>query len=568
MTVNVNNNPVLDVQRENLTLAALLDLHLNLGARAARELVQDVITSAPEDLMTEQRQQVWRAARDIAVAGGVPTLSDVRRRPELRAVPADVWEQVEAAAGEAFGADLRENVTQLTATAQRRRLHQLGQQMLLAARSGEDVSASVAEFNQQLAGVMSGNRGRSKGAGEFGSPSRKLRAEKAGAIKAYSTGIMALNIKLGSGGTEKAVLAGKLMLVGGKFGEGKTRFWLQMAVDNARRGIRQMVLSGEMKDYQLPEVDDGGNVLCDEDGLPVESANHDIVDALSELLAGVKSFGPGSKTSAEEELDKAHAWLTETDIIRVYDDEFTLATVRQLAEECRQEQREIMYIDNLTHIMRQVNTKTGRKLDPEEEHVWYKWACEELQKIAKSTGVLIVALFQASVTAQVAAGRAPTETELGASRGIGQAASYVITLGRDADRESEGDVTPAEVRVVKNRYPRRRTKGGTKGLVPNTYWRSSTGTWVSDYELAPGEKPEEDQPKRERISILEDEERKLRAQEEKKQVRAAAREHVKEKLKREKEEAAAAQAAADRAAEEEAERRNLWERADAEGGAQ
>lgn len=462
-----------DPKREVVALSIITGSLLLIGDQATRVLLDRELRGAPVDLMADPlNQAIWAACRDMVTARRIPTVTDLQMRPELQHVPPARWEQIDT---ETAGANLGEHLAQLARTARTRVVVQASQRMLQAVVAGEDVAEAVTACKADLTqGMTMGGAARIRRAGEFRSSGDAARARAVGAQRTYSTGIKLLDAQLGGG-----IVPGKLMLFAAPSGRGKTRFGLRMALANALQGERSLYVSGEMKGEAVAQLGEDGRPVVDPQGEMVEDESHEIYVGLESMAAGVTRSGKGKAVPAEQlvELDAAHRWLAESDLISVYDDAITLDVLTTLAYECRDSGVGLMILDNLTHV-----EQTGRKIL--DEHVWYKQAAERIAAIARETRVSIVALLQPSSNENISAGRAPREHELGASRAVIHGAAYVVTAGRDLDSVQEawrrGDaMTDAQLRVLKCRHH------GGPGVL-DIKWSDRYGLWFGEGDGQPG----------------------------------------------------------------------------------
>lgn len=481
MTSNPTNNPhppakLADPARELITLnivTGALDL---MGASAATDLLTRYLRGVPRELMADQlNQRVWESCLDMHAAGIVPNLPDLRLRPELSHVPVERWDAIEQAAD---GVSLQEQLNQLSDLARRRAVYQAGHRAQEAAISGKNLGETVAAEAQQLTQALTlGGTPRIKRRRDVAGALAYAAAQQAGGIRDLTTGLAMLDAQLGGG-----ILLGTLTIIAAASGRGKTRAALRMSLANAVKGEKTLYVSGEMKSLDVPDYLAGWEGRVDADGQRAILVTHDIYNALELMASGVTRSGKGKPQSADERrrLAAAEQWMLATDMISVYDDDFTLDTIASLAFSCQRDGTALMVIDNLTHLTRSGSRRTTEA----DEHQWYKTACEQIAAIARMTGVAIVVLLQPSSNKEISDGKAPREYEMGASRAVVHGASYVITMGRDVNgvqeawRTNDG-TTEAQAYVMKCRY-----RGG-QGVLGIKY-SDRYGLWYGHGDGEPG----------------------------------------------------------------------------------
>lgn len=466
-----------DPNREIITLSLVVSAADVLGINAARDLLNRELRQAPNEIMSDAANQaIWLSAKAMLAAGRIPTLTDLRLRPELQFVPADRWQAIEASTD---GVNLGEHISQLAEVARRRAAFQTAQRLAQAAAGGEDVSSAVNSAKNALTQALTlGGAPRIRRASEFRGSEHAAVAQSLGLQRDFTTGIKVLDAQLGGG-----ILPGKMMILAAPSGKGKTRFALRMALANAVKGERSLYVSGEMKALDVPDFDSNWQQQHDENGELLQAETHDIYNALEDMAAGVTRSGKGKALSRENRMARraAHQWMLDTDMITLFDDEFSLDTIASLAYQCKSDGAGLMFIDNLTHVMR---TGTGSRGE-ENEAIWYKNAAERIAAIARDTGVSIVVLLQPSANEKISAGDAPREHEMGASRAVVHGASYVVTAGRSVDAVTEAwaagkeGLTDAQLRVIKCRY-----RGG-QGLL-NIKYSDKFGLWYGYGDGEPG----------------------------------------------------------------------------------
>lgn len=395
-----------------------------LGAvlASADALHDTVALIEPTDFYLEGDRLIWSAVRSMAASGG--SVDEITLTTKLREDGlleraggvlriSDLTWQVPDVAGATHYAQI------VKSDAARRRLISLGREMVEDASNSREVKAQLDSVVKTLLEVSAGlSPGHLRNANEVADAvvSEALLVAKGQAKSAVlQTGIGALD--------ERVFLRhGKLVVLGGTAGTGKTSLALQIADQVATAGGRVLFASLEMSAEEITE-----RLLSARTGIPVH-----------ELERGMLTDEKQHRLNAAALEVPASLFIEDAPGTNPLD---IRAQARQIQLRGGLDLVVVDYLQRLTP------TSRGRSREQEVSEM-----SRELKLVARSLGVPVLVLSQLS-RAHEKEGRKPQRHDFRESGAIEQDADVVIALWRDSEDE-DGQVvrgTMTEVLILKQR---------------------------------------------------------------------------------------------------------------------
>jgi replicative DNA helicase len=393
------------------------------AALASAEALHDTVPLVlPDDLYSESNRLIWSTIRSIASIGGavdeITVTSEMRENGTLaRAGGAVRVSELTIGCPDVAGAVYYAGIVK--ADAARRRLITLGRGMVEDAANQREVKGQVDESIRALLELSAGlSPGHLRHAHEVADAvvTEALRVARGLAESAVlTTGIVALD--------ERVFLRhGKLVVLGGVAGTGKTSLALQIADQVASRGRRVLFASLEMSAEEITE-----RLLAARTGIPVH-----------ELERGMLT------TEKQHALNAAGMEIPRT----LYIEDAPGTNPLDIRAKARQIQlREGLDLVVVDYLQRLTPTTKGRSREQEVSEM-----SRELKLVARSLNIPTIVLSQLSRTHEIEK-RRPQKRDFRESGAIEQDADVLLALYRET-KERDGEViedTATEVLILKQR---------------------------------------------------------------------------------------------------------------------